>query len=338
MAARGRRATRGGAAAAEEKSTWVSGAGANNTMEIHANEDIEMQEPSAGAGAEPKVRPPWQKVGPDGKPIKRKPNPARRNAMFRKHLQPKTAIMCLNELITGLKYTVEPLESIGNFAASVEVNGVTYRGYGSSKMLAKQAAAEAALVSFVKPPPPKSAPGQEEPLDETPWKTIASFAMYKLFAEWSEGNAGRQAPSGPLDSGAQAMPGDLRNYLTQLQQDQQPTNAATFAQAPVAKKAKAPKAANNATPQPAKLSDDVKASMHPVMAVNQLNPGIEYTSEEQMDAQNTRIWSVSAIVNGQQFFGSGPNTKKAKLACAKTILYELHGVTSQYEAPTPAAN
>jgi len=340
MAARGRRATRGGAAAVvEEKSTWVSGAGAN-TMEIHAPEDIEMKEDSAGA--EPKVRPHWQKVGPDGKAIKKKPNPARRNAMFRKHLQPKTAIMCLNELITGLKYTVEQLESIGNFAASVEVNGVTYRGYGSSKMLAKQAAAEAALVSFVKPPPPKSAPGQEEPLDETPWKTIASFAMYKLFAEWSEGNAGRQAPAGP-ETGA-AMPGDLRNYLTELQQSntatQQPTGAATFAQMPAAKKAKAPKAAaaNNGTPQPAKLSDDVKATMHPVMVVNQLNPGIEYTSEEQMDAQNTRIWSVSAIVNGQQYFGSGANTKKAKLACAKTILFELHGVTSQYEAPAPAAN
>ena len=82
-------------------------------------------------------------------------------------------------------------------------------------MLAKQAAAEAALVSFVKPPPPKSAPGQEEPLDETPWKTIASFAMYQLFAEWSEGNAGRQAPAGP-ESGA-AMPGE--NFLFEISLD-----------------------------------------------------------------------------------------------------------------------
>ena len=35
-------------------------------------------------------------------------------------------------------------------------------------------------------------------MDETPWKTIASFAMYKLFAEWSEGNSARHTmPQAP---------------------------------------------------------------------------------------------------------------------------------------------
>lgn len=74
----------------------------------------------------------------------------------------------------------------------MQVNGQTFRGYGSSKDLAKQAAAEAALVSFVKPPPPKSTNG-EPPLpedDTTPWRTLASFAMYKLFSEWRDGRIG----------------------------------------------------------------------------------------------------------------------------------------------------
>jgi len=326
MAGRARRA-RGGAA---QGSTWVSGGmatPANNTLEIQADEAMEMEAVPVEEGVK-KIVPAWLKVGPDGKPIKKKPNPARRNAMFRKHLQPKTAIMCLNELITGLKYEVETLASVGNFAASVEVHGVVYRGYGSSKMLAKQAAAEAALVSFVKPPPPKAAAGEEEPVDDTPWKTIASFAMYKLFAEWSEGNAGRQAPKGPMAQGMRQMPGDLRNYLTEMQSQHQFAPAA--AQNTKPKKAKA--ANVNPTPvQPAKaLSDEAKATQHPVMVVNQLNPGTQYTPEESVDANNARVWSVTANLEGVLYAGSGPNVKKAKLACAKTILYEVYGVTSQF--------
>lgn len=332
-----------------QKGTWVAGGQEvppSHALEIQTNEEIEMKdEVEAPAGkVNPKERPHWQKVGPDGKQIRKKPNLAKRNAMFRKHLQPKTAIMCLNELIVGLKYEVETLASVGNFVASVEVNGVVYRGYGSSKVLAKQAAAEAALVSFVKPPPPKAVPGQEEPVDETPWKVIASFAMYKLFAEWSEGNAGRQAPPPtPMEQGtSQAQPGDLRNYITELQQANAANkteaaaaaagvNAGPFAQPPVVKKPKAP--STGAMPQPAKLSEEAKANMHPVMVVNQLCPGIQYAPQEQVDAtNNSRVWSVTAILHDRQFVGSGQNTKKAKMACAKTILFELFNVTSTYEA------
>jgi len=315
MTGRARRA-RGGA----NQGTWVSGGAA---VETQNNEPMEMEvaAPVAEDGVK-KIVPAWLKVGPDGKPIKKKPNPAKRNAMFRKHLQPKTAIMCLNELISGVKYEVETLASVGNFAASVEVHGVVYRGYGSSKTLAKQAAAEAALVSFVKPPPPKAAEGEEEPADETPWKTIASFAMYKLFAEWSEGNAGQQAPKG-----AEALPGDLRNYLSQMQASQQaPAVQGNFAQMPRKPKDVKP-------PQPAKsLSDEAKASTHPVQVVNQLNPGTQYIPEESVDGSGTRVWTVTAVVGDVAYTGSGVNTKKAKLACAKTILFEAHGITSQYEA------
>jgi len=330
MTGRIRRA-RGGAA---QGSTWVSGGvatPANNTLEIQADESMEMETAPVEEGVK-KIVPAWLKVGPDGKPIKKKPNPAKRNAMFRKNLQPKTAIMCLNELVTGLKYEVETLASVGNFAASVEVHGVVYRGYGSSKMLAKQAAAEAALVSFVKPPPPKAAPGEEEPVDDTPWKTIASFAMYKLFAEWSEGNAGRQPPKGPMNQGMGQMPGDLRNYLTEMQTQQfTPGAQSNFGQN--MKKAKAAKSnATSKTVQPAKgLSDEAKATQHPVMVVNQLNPGIQYTPEESVDANNARVWSITATVEDVAYTGSGPNQKKAKLACAKTVLFELYGITSQYE-------
>jgi len=307
---------------------------ANNTLEIHSNEAMETEEAEEGVR---KIVPAWLKVGPDGKPIKKKANPAKRNAMFRKHLQPKTAIMCLNELITGLKYEVETLATVGNFAASVEVNGVNYRGYGSSKILAKQAAAEAALVSFVKPPPPKTAPGEEEPVDETPWKTIASFAMYKLFAEWSEGTAGRQAPAGAMNQGQNTLAGDLRNYLTEMNMQSLHTPVAdgNLAQGAL-KKPKAPKVnANAGTPKPAKgLSDEQKASQHPVMVVNQLHPGIQYNTEEAVDETGARAWNVTALIGDIAYAGTGPNTKKAKLACAKTILFEAHAISSLYDALT----
>lgn len=58
----------------------------------------------------------------DGRAIKKKPNPAKKNAIFRKALQPKSSIMCLNELQSGLKYVTEPVATIGNFSVSVEVS------------------------------------------------------------------------------------------------------------------------------------------------------------------------------------------------------------------------
>ena len=73
-----------------------------------------------------------------------------------------------------------------------QVNGHTFQGYGSSKDQAKQAAAEAALMSFVKPPPRKPPAGEApKPEDDaTPWKTLASFAMYKLFTDWRDNKFG----------------------------------------------------------------------------------------------------------------------------------------------------
>ena len=57
----------------------------------------------------------------DGKPIKRKPNLARRNMLLRKNLTPKNSVMCLNELKPGLKFVSERVATVGNFTVSVEV-------------------------------------------------------------------------------------------------------------------------------------------------------------------------------------------------------------------------
>lgn len=345
-----RTAVRG--AAAPAAGTWVSG-NADQTMEEPELKDEEEMETEILAEASDegvKKRPAWMKVGPDGKPIKRKPNPARRNAMFRKYLQPKTAVMCLNELVVGLQYDVESLASVGNFGASVDVNGVVYRGYGSSKSLAKQAAAEAALVSFVKPPPPKPAAGQPEVVDETPWKTIASFAMYKLFAEWSEGNSARhtmpQAPQQQFTSpqtqaqnfANPAIP-DLRHYISEMQNQQiAPSNQGTFtyplpAKQP-AQQQSAPK--QQAPPQPAKnLSEEVKVTQHPVMVLHQLCPSLQYDTETLVDpVTQAKSFTITVNMGDVPYTAQGANVKKAKFNVAKIVLKEAYGIDNLFQ---PAA-
>ncbi|KAF8764151.1 double-stranded RNA-specific editase 1-like isoform X2 [Argiope bruennichi] len=67
-------------------------------------------------------------------------------------LPQKNALMQLNELKPGLKYVVESVSGPAHnpqFIVSVEVNGTKYVGHGTSKQLAKHAAAQLALASFV---------------------------------------------------------------------------------------------------------------------------------------------------------------------------------------------
>ncbi|KAJ9599945.1 hypothetical protein L9F63_009773, partial [Diploptera punctata] len=75
---------------------------------------------------------------------KRKRNPAQS--------QPKNAVCALNELRPGLIYNTVGMSGpvhAPTFTISVEVNGQVFEGQGRSKKLAKHAAAEAALRSFV---------------------------------------------------------------------------------------------------------------------------------------------------------------------------------------------
>ena len=77
-----------------------------------------------------------------------------------------------------------------------QVDSQKYRGFGTSKQLAKQAAAEAALISFVKPPVINATTKEAKEEDKTPWATLASFAIYKLFNDWRDGRVGMCPPPG----------------------------------------------------------------------------------------------------------------------------------------------
>nr|XP_053643733.1 double-stranded RNA-specific editase 1-like isoform X4 [Cherax quadricarinatus] len=288
---------------------------------------------------------PWEKLG--GVKIKRKKVPGAKNLKIRKYVRPKNAVMCLNELRPGVTYTTEQEGGVGQpFCISVEVsNGVDaqkYRGFGSSKQLAKQAAAEAALISFVKPPITSVSP-ESQAEDKTPWATLASFAIYKLFNDWREGRVGMCPP--PPQPYATAVPPGYQAFLNQsvgtnAVKEESP-QAAAFAEAicahlggrglggPVldAKSTEPVKVPN----VPKQIPENAGA-MHPVMVLHQMKPGLQYNITRMM-RDSKPYFSVSADIDGKEFTGEGPNVKKAKFSLATEAILGLYGVESTFETP-----
>jgi len=307
----------------------------------------QVQEPMDHMQSEEVTRKrPWDKVDADGNKIKRKKVPGAKNLRIRKHVQPRNALSCLNELVPGCVFESIQEGGVGQqFGVSVTVEGAQYTGYGPSKQIARQNAAEAALVSFVKPPVPKSGPGEqnENAEDKTPWATLAAFAMYKLFNDWKEGRIGSQGGAGGAAKGPGGQSFDLRDYLAmkavggQQNGSHQTTNSAIFAHlgSPAAGGVKAPAQAANVpgTAKPAKQVADNAASLHPVMVLHQMRPTIVYNTNKTTGDDNTPYFYVTVDIDGQQFTGEGTSVKKAKFNLAKDAIYTLFGVESMFELP-----
>jgi len=313
------------------------GVQARQQIQKHVQEPMEQEEITR--------KRPWEKVDADGNKIKRKKVPGAKNLRIRKHVQPRNALSCLNELVPGCVFESIQEGGVGQqFGVSVTVDGAQYSGYGPSKQIARQNAAEAALVSFVKPPVPKSGPGEqnENAEDKTPWATLAAFAMYKLFNDWKEGRIGTQGGGGAQQKGANGQSFDLRDYLAmkvvggQANGSHQTTNSAIFAHlgSPAAGGVKPAQQANTpGTAKPAKQVADNAASLHPVMVLHQMRPTIVYNTNKTTGDDNTPYFYVTVDIDGQQFTGEGTSVKKAKFNLAKDAIYALFGVESMFELP-----
>lgn len=60
--------------------------------------------------------------------VKRKKVPGAKNLKIRRYVQPKNAVMCLNELRPGVTYTTEQEGGVGQpFCISVEVPGAVWK-------------------------------------------------------------------------------------------------------------------------------------------------------------------------------------------------------------------
>jgi len=305
------------------------GAAAKQQVQMQVQEPMEVSK-----------KRPWEKVDADGKVIKRKKVPGAKNIRIRKHVQPRNALSCLNELVPGVTFNTEQEGGVGQqYGVSVIVEDNTFHGYGSSKQIAKQNAAEAALVSFVKPPVPKAGPGEinEKAEDKTPWAALAAFAMYKLFNDWKEGRIGTQGGAGGLPTNPSF---DLRNHLNRkVMAGTAPSaemNEALTAHlgTPAAGGAKAAEAGKPNAPgamKPASKIPDNAASVHPVMVLHQMRPGIQYITNKTTGDDNMPYFYVSVNVDGQEFTGEGSSLKKAKFFLARDAIYALYAVESVFE-------
>jgi len=294
-------------------------AGAAASKQQEEPEEVKVEEqPMEGQeeGSKKRSRP-WERFDEDGNKIKPKKVPGAKNKRARKLVQPRNALQCLNELAKG--YEFECIQEGGGgkeFGMSVTVNDNTFTGYGLSKQIAKMTAAEAALASFVKAPVPKKEKGEEgenveQEEDKTPWAVIASFAMYKLFSDWKDGNYGpRNTPSITSNKSF-----DLRDYLATKGHKNQSASDPSV---------------NN---RPAKKVPDNAAEMNPIQLLHQMRPGTVFTTDKTMLEGNKPHFTVSAEIEGQQFTGEASLVKKAKLQLALNANQELFGVKSTFEIP-----
>lgn len=239
-----------------------------------------------------------RKASGQGTPRKKQ---KKNSALSPKMVQPKNALMQLNELKPGLKYSVESQEGPAHqpsFVVSVDVDGQTFTGRGQSKQLAKHAAAQAALKSFV----------QFRNMPEAFWAmsrkvTSADFTSDEVEQEESTGIFSK------FSSGATAITEFHRDQLKRFSTDGEEESPGG------ASAKKASRAAEEA---------DKK---NPVMLLNELQPGLEYTLVAENAAVPTQRFTMAVTVaNGDVYEGCGSNKRLAKAAAARSALLKLYNI------------
>ncbi|XP_028138815.1 double-stranded RNA-specific editase 1 [Diabrotica virgifera virgifera] len=263
-------------------------------QQIKHDADQSMDATNGSDSTEVKKKPFW--ANKTGSKVTKRERVRRRNVRLSKILQPKNAVMILNELVRNTSYTVDELSQKydGNqFKATVLYEGIEHVGYGRSKINAKNTAAEAALKHYVKTNKltevKKDDEGNEK-MDVSeddatqaplPWQHVASFALYKLFSSWGEDlnvNQNQSIPSGE-----------------KLHEN-----------------------------KPAKKMPENPDTINPLMLVNQMLPQAQFEEIGKTGNPPNVLFSFKCIVDGESFIGTGSNKKAAKKmaafgACSKVL-------------------
>ncbi|XP_014230354.1 double-stranded RNA-specific editase 1 isoform X1 [Trichogramma pretiosum] len=285
------------------------------------NEDIDFEDGQEGMDNESQDVPKWRRKTP-GLKVNRKLKRLRMNQRLRKTLQPKNAIMVLNEMKTGVQFTFP--ETQANLPSSIflvhaEIDGKTYVGQGLSKPLARQNAAENALKSLLlekmtaaamkarldaeneaassnnsmstEASVNKEAENMEtnEEVDEIPWSSLASFALYKLFLEWQ--NQGTVVPVPRPGISPNKIKKEMSKTVTQKEL---PPNATLI---------------------------------HPVMLLNQMRPGVTYNEVCRVGNPPNTMFTLGTEIDGKEYTGAAKNKKDAKKMAAKSALLALYNLT-----------
>ncbi|KAK9885205.1 hypothetical protein WA026_010710 [Henosepilachna vigintioctopunctata] len=237
--------------------------------------------------------------------IPKKEKMRRRNQRLSKLLQPKNALMILNELVKNPTYNVVDFVSVEGvqYKATVLVEGIGHNGFGKSKVGAKNAAAEVAIKYLIKNKKIAqfgSTDGDSEKMDISdtnedadgpiPWQQVASFAIHKLFAAWGE----------------------------------DPTQTTAKEEHPTPKELR-----------PAKKLPENAASLNPLMVVNQMFPQAQYEEVSQVGMPPNCSYTMKCTVDNQQFTGTSGTKKMAKKIAAYAVCMKLLGIEYPPEANVP---
>ncbi|CAL7935214.1 unnamed protein product [Xylocopa violacea] len=269
-----------------------------NENEIVECKDIDMQE----------QLPRWRRKAP-GFRVNKKLKRLRLNQRLRKTLQPKNAIMVLNEMKPGVQFTFPETQGpMPNslYLVHAELDGKTYVGQGLSKPLARQNAAENALKALLlekmtaasmKARIDAESDGQanlstessnaskddnnEESVtpmdttvdesDEIPWSSLASFALYKLFLEWHNQGTSVPVPRPGLPSPVKGIKKEISQVQKTPVQKELPPNA---------------------------------TSIHPVMLLNQMRPGLTYVELNRVGNPPNTMFTLAVEIDGIEYTGT----------------------------------
>ncbi|XP_037724378.1 double-stranded RNA-specific editase 1-like [Drosophila subpulchrella] len=248
----------------------------------------------------------------------------RQNRQLRKSMLPKNALMALNEVkgVTISDFTIESNPD-GGFTAVVTVNAIQYEGKGLSKMSAKNAACEKAWRDFIiakmTPKPnrmrctvPENGPEPMEinedegdgPEDDLPMLNLASFAIYKLFAEWER--EGYVVPE--MHPSANAAP---------------PAGGEAVPAVPAVPKE--PKKPPVRTELPSGWE-----TMHPATILCIMRPGLIYVDQGASGDKPNVMQHLGIVVDDQEFTASGRSKKIARRNVAIEVCNTLFGTNFSY--------
>ncbi|XP_061383851.1 double-stranded RNA-specific editase 1-like isoform X2 [Danaus plexippus] len=278
-----------------------------------AVDDIDVTKPSV---------PFWMKTKLQGvKKITNRERRRRQNETLRRLLAPKNALMVLNEMLPGEtlanQFKVEPVGDVGAYSrathafhAELKVESNVYKGYGETKMAARNAAAEQAIRDLIIKKMSRAmfctekleamdteteagAADEGAEAEAMPMIQLASFALHKLFSEWE--GSGHRVPQLKLNQGS---------------------NGESPSESP--------------RPAPAKKVRQLPeqaASMHPCMLLTYMRPQLAY---RQLDSDGARpqdtLFNVAVDVDGQTFFGKAYSKKEARRMAARLACETIFGV------------
>jgi len=306
-------------------------------------DDTEMKEVSENTdngienGVEKKK--PWLQRTKEGgvKKVPKDVQKRRRNYRLKKMLTPKAPIMVLHELLGQSSVNYEIIEpgqpAMRNmpqlYTAKTVYHDQTFSGMGPSKSIAKNVCAEHVLqfittqTCLQKPDPEKQDQENGSPNNkrnqesDTPWVSLASLALFKLFNDWQA--QGYDIPVEMLKGGGS------EKLLAQAQGE-----AAAAAATDPAPGVTPPKP-KKATVKAEKVLPENPTEKHPVQLLNEMNGPLVYEQTGQTGVPPNCIFTLTVTINETSFSGQGKSKKEAKKAAAQSALAAIYNV--QYPAP-----